>query len=68
MAQQQAVIRTRSPDDVHIDLDELPRHESDTMCRVILGAVKRFFEDPAVRAEYEESKQERSMNHEQDYD
>ena len=47
-------------DDLSLELEQLPRHQSDTLCRVILGGVARIFEDPAVREDYERWKAARA--------
>lgn len=42
--------------DLCLELDQLPKHQSDTLCRIILSGVARIFEDPAVREDYEKWK------------
>ena len=41
------------PDDVKINLDEVPKHQMDAFCRVILRWGKEKFKDPKFQAEYE---------------
>jgi hypothetical protein len=34
---------------VHIELNKLPAHESDTLCRTVTAAVHRLLQDPKNR-------------------
>jgi len=52
----------QAPAVVAVDFDTIPSHQSDTMCRVILGCVSRMFEDPAVKADYIRWQKERQTN------
>ena len=42
--------------DLRLELDQLPKHQSDTLCRVILSSMAKLFEDPAVKEDYEKWK------------
>lgn len=53
------VVQTRTPDDVTVDISDMPTYQTDAMCRTLLGCVSRLFEDPAVKADYERWKMER---------
>lgn len=48
---------------VGVNISEIPAHQTDTLCRVILGSVARLFEDPAVKADYMRWKEERQKKH-----
>ncbi len=38
---------------VKIDVDAIPKHETDALCRVLLRSVAEAFKNPAFAAEYE---------------
>ena len=57
LADLDTLIYTEAPE---VEPEAIPAHESDTMCRVVLGTVARIFEDPAVRADYEAWKARRA--------
>jgi len=42
-----------TPAAVNINLDLIPKHEMDSLCRVILSSARKAFENPQFRAEYE---------------
>lgn len=42
------------PSAVKIDVDAMPEHETDALCRVLLRSVTEAFKNPAFAAEYEE--------------
>ncbi len=42
------------PNKVKIDLDAMPKHEIDTLCRVLIHSITEAFKDPTFAAEYEE--------------
>lgn len=46
----------RSGDGLRIDPDRIPDHETKAMCRAIVAGVKRLFEDPEVKADFEKWK------------
>lgn len=52
-------VQTRTPEGVAVDLAAIPSHQSDAMCRTLIGCVGRLFEDPAVVADYKRWKEER---------
>ena len=45
---------------VHIDTARIPRHVGHNLAQVALRAIQRDFQDPAIRADYERWKQERT--------
>lgn len=49
---------------VSVDLDAMPVHESDAICRTLIGSVSRLFDDPAILADYKRWKQERQQEKE----
>jgi hypothetical protein len=55
---EQVVILT-SPERVEIDLNSLPAHASDTLCRVLIRSVNEYFKRPGVDAEFKRWKKER---------
>lgn len=42
------------PTAVKIDINAMPKHETDALCRVLLRSVAEAFKNPAFAAEYEE--------------
>lgn len=54
--------------DLSVNLETLPAHESDAICRTLIGSVSRLFDDPAVLADYKRWKQERQREKEQNHD
>ena len=38
---------------VHIELNKLPAHESDTLCRTVTAAVHRLLLDPKNKEDFE---------------
>ena len=42
-----------------IVIDDMPAHEQDTMCRIILKCAAKMFERPEVKADYERWLKER---------
>jgi transcriptional regulator with XRE-family HTH domain len=42
-----------TPATVDINLDLMPKHELDSLCRVILRGARKAFENPQFRADYE---------------
>lgn len=53
------IVATRTPAAVSVDFDAIPAHESDAICRTLIGCVSRLFEDPAIQADYNRWQQER---------
>ena len=47
-----------------VDLDLLPQHEVDYMCRTLIHAVKDLFKDPAVQEDFARWKAERAARRE----
>lgn len=54
-------VKKRTPEAVTVDLDEMPAYTSDTMCRILIGCADRYFQDPAVKADYKRWQQERQQ-------
>ena len=44
-----------------VALDAMPQHQQDAMARTLIGCISRWFEDPAVKADYERWKAERAQ-------
>lgn len=42
-----------SPSAVKIDVNAMPKHETDALCRVLLRSVAEAFKNPTFAAEYE---------------
>ena len=57
-------VLTRTPKTVHIDADAIPAHQSDAMCRTLLGCINSMFEDPAAQAEFGRWNKERQKKKE----
>lgn len=45
-------------DDVSIDIRQVPEHELNYLCSSLLEAVRKYFEDPANRRDYERWREE----------
>lgn len=52
------IVKTRTPEAVAVDTAAIPSHQSDAMCRTVIGGVARLFENPAVMADYKRWQQE----------
>lgn len=52
---------------VSVELDAIPAHESDAICRTLISSVSRLFNDPAVLADYKRWQQERQREKEQNH-
>ena len=48
-----------TPDNFEINIDEMPKHEIDALCRVILRGTARAMQNPKFVAEYERRLAER---------
>lgn len=53
------VVQTRTPGAAAVDFGAIPSHQSDAMCRTLIGCVGRLFVNPAVMADYKRWQQER---------
>lgn len=53
----------REPNTASVDFAAIPSHQTDAMCRTVIGAIARLFEDPAVQADYQKWKKEREATH-----
>lgn len=42
-----------------IDINKIPEHDMDRLCRIIIEGARDYLSDPAVRADYEKWKQKR---------
>lgn len=45
--------------DIRVDFDSIPAHETDTMARILIKAIAKAFENPAVQADFERWKKEK---------
>lgn len=54
--------------DISVDLETLPAHESDAICRTLFGSVSRLFDNPAVMADYKRWQQKRQQEKEQKHE
>lgn len=54
-------VKTRDPEHVAVNLDALPDHETDALCRTLIGGVRELFKDPAVQADFKRWQQERQQ-------
>lgn len=61
-------VQSTTPVVVNVDLDAMPTHESDAICRTLLGCVSHLFDNPAVLADYKRWQKERQLKKEQKYD
>ena len=44
-----------------VAIDAMPEHEQDAMARTLIGCISRMFDDPAVKADFERWKTERTQ-------
>lgn len=58
------IVGTRTPEKLNVNLEAIPPNESDALCRAILHGMAAIFEDPAVRADYENWKKQRELRKE----
>lgn len=61
-AKEKRVIRREGSPVVNLDL--IPDHERDLMCRTLIKSVKELFKDPAVQEDFERWKAERAARRE----
>ncbi len=52
-AEQFELITVIPPNAVKIDVNAIPKHETDALCRVLLRSVANAFKNPDFAAEYE---------------
>lgn len=45
---------------ITINLNSLPKHENDRMCRVLLNSIRTFYENPANMKEFEAQQSKRN--------
>ena len=53
-------VQRRTPEHVTADIAAIPEHQTDAMCRTVIGCLGRLFENPTVKADYERWKRERA--------
>ena len=46
-------VTMREPKTASVDFAAIPSHQQDAMCRTLICCISRWFEDPAVKADYE---------------
>ena len=44
-----------------VAIDDMPDHQQDAMARTLIGCISRWFDDPAVKADFERWKVERAQ-------
>jgi hypothetical protein len=49
-----------SPQSVAVNLDDLPAHETDSLCRLLTRSVTEYFKRPGIATEYEQWKAKRA--------
>lgn len=52
---------TRNKEATAAEIAAMPEHQQDAMARTLIGCISRLFEDPAVKADYERWKRDRSQ-------
>ena len=55
------VVKTRTPAAVDVDINAIPAHQTDAMCKTLIGCVGRLFESPAIMADYKRWQEERQQ-------
>ncbi len=53
MKKSEQVMTAIPPNALKIDVNSMPKHETDALCRVLLRSVAEAFKNPAFAAEYE---------------
>lgn len=61
-------VQSTTPAAVSVDLDAMPAHESDAICRTLIGCVSHLFDDPVVLADYKRWQKKRQLEKEQKHD
>ena len=54
-------VKRRDPEHVTVNLETVPDHELDAICRTLIGGVNEAFKDPAVQADFKRWQQERQQ-------
>ena len=54
-------VKRRDPEHVAVNLDALPNHTTDALCRTLIGSVRELFKDPAVQADFKRWQHERQQ-------
>ncbi len=44
---------------VDINYNAIPAYASDTMCKTLIGCIKKMFEDPSIQDDYKRWKEDR---------
>lgn len=54
------VINAGEPEVINVNCDTMPSHDSNSMCRILINCINRYFEDPKIKAEYDQWKREQT--------
>ena len=54
-------VKRRDLEHVAVNLDALPNHTTDALCRTLIGGVRELFKDPAVQADFKRWQEERQQ-------
>lgn len=54
MPKTEKVVVSTTLDAVKVNVSEIPKHETDTLCRVLIHGITEAFKNPQLAAEYEE--------------
>ena len=54
-------VKRRDPEHVAINMDAIPEHEMDALCRSVIQGAKKLFKDPAVQADFKRWQEERQQ-------
>lgn len=57
-------VGSRTPQNINIELEDLPENESDALCRAVLRGMAEVFKDPTVAADFQEWKKQREFRKE----
>lgn len=55
------VINTIPCSDVEIDFNSIPEHDKNRMCKVLVSAIEKFFQNPEIREDFEKWKKEKEQ-------
>ena len=55
------IVARRDPEAITVNLDAIPDHTNDALCRTLVVGIKEIFKDPAVLADFENWREKRQQ-------